>query len=138
MIARTTNGPGWAPHPAVITAPIPRVRDYIIIVPSPAPSEPAPPRVAAIKQAVVEHYGLDASDMTTARRAQTIAHPRQVAMYLCRKLTLRSLPEIGRMFGGRDHSTVIHAVKQVEYRLATDPDLRDAVALISAAIGEAQ
>ena len=53
-------------------------------------------------------------DMTSSRRIRSFARPRQVAMYLSKKLTTRSLPEIGRKFGGRDHTTVIHAVKKIE------------------------
>jgi len=67
-----------------------------------------------IQRKVAEHYTLRLSDMHSARRSRNVARPRQVAMYLCKKLTPRSLPEIGRKFGGRDHTTVMHAVRKIE------------------------
>ncbi|HEX7821803.1 MAG TPA: chromosomal replication initiator protein DnaA [Sphingobium sp.] len=67
-----------------------------------------------IQRACAAHYRIDTSEMRSARRARAVARPRQVAMYLAKKLTPRSLPEIGRIFGGRDHSTVIHAVRTIE------------------------
>jgi len=123
MIARRTNPPGWSPR-VVVAAPVPRVRDYIIIEPSPPPVPKGPPQVYDIKQAVAKHYGLAYGDMTTQRRAKRVCQPRQLAMYLSRKLTDRSYPEIGRLFGGRDHTTVMHAVRQVEYRLSRDAEVR--------------
>jgi len=63
---------------------------------------------------VTDHYGVNLTDMLSARRSRSIARPRQVAMYLSKKLTSKSLPEIGRRFGKRDHTTVIHAVKKIE------------------------
>jgi chromosomal replication initiator protein len=76
-----------------------------------------------IQRAVVEHYGLKLTDMSSARRARAVARPRQVAMYLCKQLTTRSLPEIGRKFGGRDHTTVMHAIRQIERLKEEDPQL---------------
>lgn len=67
-----------------------------------------------IQKRVAEYYGIKISDMQSARRSQNVARPRQVAMYLAKALTSRSLPEIGRKFGGRDHTTVLHAVRKVE------------------------
>lgn len=67
-----------------------------------------------IQRACAAHYRIDTSEMRSQRRARAVARPRQVAMYLAKKLTPRSLPEIGRIFGGRDHSTVIHAVRTIE------------------------
>ena len=67
-----------------------------------------------IQKKVAQHYNVRVSDMSSARRARAIARPRQVAMYLSKHLTARSLPEIGRKFGGRDHTTVMHAVRKVE------------------------
>jgi chromosomal replication initiator protein len=74
-----------------------------------------------IQKHVVEHYGLRLADMSSARRARAVARPRQIAMYLAKELTQRSLPEIGRRFGGRDHTTVMHAIARV-----TDLMTRDA------------
>ncbi|GBD43215.1 Chromosomal replication initiator protein DnaA [bacterium HR40] len=76
-----------------------------------------------IQKVVVEHYGLRLTDMTSARRARAVARPRQVAMYLAKILTTRSLPEIGRKFGGRDHTTVMHAIRQIERLKDEDPQL---------------
>ena len=67
-----------------------------------------------IQRRVAEHFNIRITDMHSARRARAIARPRQVAMYLAKQLTARSLPEIGRKFGGRDHTTVMHAVRRVE------------------------
>ncbi|HYI27156.1 MAG TPA: chromosomal replication initiator protein DnaA, partial [Bradyrhizobium sp.] len=76
-----------------------------------------------IQGRVSDHYRIRKAEMTSARRAREVARPRQVAMYLSKQLTPRSLPEIGRRFGGRDHTTVIHAVKQIEKLRAQDPEL---------------
>ena len=76
--------------------------------------------VEEIQKQVAGHYNIRLNDMYSARRARAVARPRQVAMYLSKKLTPRSLPEIGRKFGGRDHTTVMHAVKRVEELRAID------------------
>ncbi len=76
--------------------------------------------VEDIQKAVVEFYGLKMSDMSSARRLRAVARPRQIAMYLAKKMTACSLPEIGRQFGGRDHTTVMHAVRKVEDLLQND------------------
>ncbi len=68
--------------------------------------------------------------MTSDRRARIVARPRQVAMYLAKQLTTRSLPEIGRKFGGRDHTTVIHAVRKIDELMLTDPALAEDVELL--------
>ena len=67
-----------------------------------------------IQRRVAEHFNVRLTEMTSARRARAFARPRQVAMYLSKQLTSRSLPEIGRKFGGRDHTTVMHAVRRIE------------------------
>jgi chromosomal replication initiator protein len=76
-----------------------------------------------IQKLCAAHYRIDASEMRSHRRARAVARPRQVAMYLAKKLTPRSLPEIGRIFGGRDHSTVIHAVRTIEALRRDNPDM---------------
>ena len=68
--------------------------------------------IEEIQKKVAEHFNIKMAEMTSARRARVVARPRQVAMYLAKQLTPRSLPEIGRKFGGRDHTTVMHAVPQ--------------------------
>jgi len=70
----------------------------------------------------------------SARRSRTIARPRQVAMYLSKLLTTRSLPEIGRKFGGRDHTTVIHAVKRIESLQDSDAAIQEEVDILSRAL----
>jgi chromosomal replication initiator protein len=76
-----------------------------------------------IQRRVSEHYKIRQAEMVSARRAREVARPRQVAMYLAKQLTPRSLPEIGRKFGGRDHTTVIHAVRQIERLRGIDTDI---------------
>ena len=90
----------------------------------PEPEHTTPDRILA---AVSERFGVRADSLVGKRRSQAIALPRQVAMYLMRHLTELSLVEIGRVFGGRDHSTVIHACKQVAERIAGDDVFRDKV-----------
>ncbi|MGK2908981.1 MAG: chromosomal replication initiator protein DnaA [Sphingobium sp.] len=79
--------------------------------------------VDEIQKVCAAHYRIDPSEMRSKRRARAIARPRQVAMYLAKKMTPRSLPEIGRIFGGRDHSTVIHAVRTIEALRESNPDI---------------
>jgi chromosomal replication initiator protein len=67
----------------------------------------------AIQRAVADHYGLKVTDLKSKRRTESISTPRQVAMYLCRTLTSHSLPEIGKVFGGRDHTTVLHGCRKI-------------------------
>lgn len=76
-----------------------------------------------IQRAVCEYYRIDRSEMSSKRRARAVVRPRQVAMYLAKVMTPRSYPEIGRKFGGRDHSTVIHAVRLVEGLRLQDSDM---------------
>ena len=87
-----------------------------------------------IQRKVCENYGLRMADMQSARRSRNIARPRQVAMYLAKQLTSRSLPEIGRKFGGRDHTTVMHAVRKIEELSNEDPSFGDEVSLIRRSI----
>ncbi|MFZ2998016.1 chromosomal replication initiator protein DnaA [Sphingobium sp.] len=79
--------------------------------------------VDEIQKACAAHFKIDPSEMRSKRRARAVARPRQVAMYLAKKMTPRSLPEIGRIFGGRDHSTVIHAVRTIEQLRESNPDM---------------
>jgi chromosomal replication initiator protein len=76
-----------------------------------------------IQKAVAEHFGLKQADLLSERRTRAVARPRQAAMYLAKQLTTRSLPDIGRRFGGRDHTTVLHAVRRIEELRAQDPTL---------------
>jgi len=84
-----------------------------------------------IQTKVSDHYRIRKAEMTSARRAREVARPRQVAMYLAKQMTQRSLPEIGRRFGGRDHTTVIHAVRQIEKLRAQDAELDADIRLLT-------
>jgi len=86
--------------------------------------------IEQIEHAVSDYFHLRASQLRSKRRSRTVALARQIAMYLCRQYTHASFPVIGDYFGGRDHSTVIHATQSVEQRLQQDPAFRDAVARI--------
>ncbi len=81
--------------------------------------------VDEIMKRVADFYNLRPADMLSPRRARQVARPRQIAMYFAKRLTTRSLPDIGRRFGGRDHTTVIHAVKRIEELRSTDSTLDD-------------
>jgi len=83
----------------------------------------ARPTVDKIQRATAKQFGISMEEMLSKRRARAIARPRQVAMYLAKMLTTRSLPDIGRRFGGRDHTTVIHAVKRIDQLRAEDSGL---------------
>ncbi|MBO6782352.1 MAG: chromosomal replication initiator protein DnaA [Alphaproteobacteria bacterium] len=86
--------------------------------------------IEEIQKRVAEHFNIRLADMHSARRARAVARPRQVAMYLAKQLTSRSLPEIGRKFGGRDHTTVMHAVRKVEELRSTDAGFNEDVELL--------
>jgi chromosomal replication initiator protein len=84
-----------------------------------------------IKKAVCEHCNIRVADMHSERRSRHIARPRQMAMYLSKKLTTHSLPEIGRKFGGRDHTTVMHAVKRIEELSGLDQELQEDLKMLT-------
>ncbi len=87
--------------------------------------------VDIIQKTVAEHYALKQADLLSERRARAVARPRQVAMWLAKQITTRSLPDIGRRFGGRDHTTVLHAVRRIEALKAEDPAIaRDTEVLL--------
>jgi chromosomal replication initiator protein len=86
--------------------------------------------IEEIQRKVAEHFNIKIAEMQSARRARAVARPRQVAMYLAKQLTSRSLPEIGRKFGGRDHTTVMHAVRKVEELRSTDASFSEDVDLL--------
>ncbi|WP_039018640.1 chromosomal replication initiator protein DnaA [Halocynthiibacter namhaensis] len=90
--------------------------------------------VDEIQRKVSEHYNIRLSEMIGPRRVRNIARPRQVAMYLAKQLTTRSLPDIGRRFGGRDHTTVMHGVKRIEELRVTDSQLEDDLELLRRAL----
>lgn len=98
------------------------------------PGHPDVPKVISsgrltedIQRLVAHYYGVKRTEILSERRTAKVVKARQVAMYLTKKLTSRSLPEIGRRFGGRDHTTVLHAVRKIEGLVARDTALRDEV-----------
>ena len=100
------------------------VRDLI------RPQEPKRIKIEDIQRVVARQYNVSRSDLLSSRRTANVVRPRQVAMYLAKTLTLRSLPEIGRRFGGRDHTTVLHAVRKIEALVAKDVALSEEVELL--------
>ena len=86
--------------------------------------------IESIQKKVAEHFDIRLADMTSRRRPQNVAFPRQVAMYLSRTLTSRSLADIGESFGGRDHGTVLHACRVIEKRTGKDQRLRQTVSYL--------
>ncbi|WP_083097124.1 chromosomal replication initiator protein DnaA [Pseudophaeobacter leonis] len=86
--------------------------------------------VEEIQRKVSEYYNIRMSDIVGPKRLRSYARPRQVAMYLCKKLTSRSLPEIGRRFGGRDHTTVMHGVRRIEELKSTDGQIAEDVEML--------
>jgi chromosomal replication initiator protein len=86
--------------------------------------------IEEIQKRVAEHFSIRLTDMSSARRARAVARPRQIAMFLAKQLTSRSLPEIGRKFGNRDHTTVMHACARVAELMQKDPALAEDVELL--------
>jgi len=87
-----------------------------------------------IRKAVCEEFNISENDLDSKSRARKVARPRQIAMYLCKKMTSKSFPEIGRSFGGRDHATVIHSLKSIEKCLVEDQEISTSIASIKASI----
>lgn len=85
--------------------------------------EPRRVKIEDIQRLVANHYNVSRADILSSRRTATVVRPRQIAMYLAKSLTLRSLPEIGRRFGGRDHTTVLHAVRKIEGMVSINQEL---------------
>ncbi|MCF3935970.1 chromosomal replication initiator protein DnaA [Acuticoccus sp. M5D2P5] len=83
------------------------------------------PKIEDIQRVTSQHFGVSRQDLVSARRTRVIVRPRQIAMYLSKTLTPRSLPEIGRRFGNRDHTTVLHAVRKVEEMIDRDPQVAE-------------
>lgn len=95
------------------------------------------PMVEAIIVIVAKHYSTTRVDIKSARRNADVVLPRHVAMYLAKTVTLKSFPELGRRFGNRDHTTVLHAVRKIGRLIKTDADLAHDVAHIEIEIGGA-
>ena len=98
--------------------------------------EPKRVKIEDIQKLVANHYSVSRADILSSRRTAVVVKPRQVAMFLAKTLTMRSLPEIGRRFGGRDHTTVLHAVRKIEALAANDTTLRDEIDLLKRMLQE--
>lgn len=96
--------------------------------------EDARPSLLAIQSATAAYFNISRDDLKARRRTADITHPRQVGYFLCKSLTLRSLPEIGRFFGGRDHTTVLHGVRKVEHLIRKNWEVAHDVAHIEASL----
>ena len=92
--------------------------------------EPKRVKIEEIQKLVAVHYNVSRADILSSRRTATVVRPRQIAMFLSKVLTLRSLPEIGRRFGGRDHTTVLHAVRKIEGLTGSDKALSEEIELL--------
>lgn len=93
------------------------------------------PMIADIQRATCEHFEIRAIDLISRRRTKKVVVPRQIAMFLSRKLTTQSLPQISKKFGGRDHTTVVHAIKKIELLEQQDAALDADISAIEAALG---
>jgi len=98
--------------------------------------EPKRVKIEDIQKLVATHYSVSRADILSSRRTAVVVKPRQVAMFLAKTLTMRSLPEIGRRFGGRDHTTVLHAVRKIEALSANDASLREEIELLKRMLQE--
>ena len=100
------------------------------------PQEPKRVKIEDIQRIVARQYNVSRADLLSSRRTANVVRPRQVAMYLAKTLTLRSLPEIGRRFGGRDHTTVLHAVRKIENLVHTDNALAEEIEILKRQLQE--
>lgn len=92
--------------------------------------EPRRVKIDDILRVVTKHFGVNRADLLSSRRNRSIVRPRQIGMYLAKSLTSRSLPEIGRRFGGRDHTTVLHAIRKIDELIAVDLSIREDVEIL--------
>lgn len=95
---------------------------------------PRVPRIETIQTVVAARYGVTRRDLQSARRTSGVVRPRQIAMYLAKSMTLKSLPEIGRCFGGRDHTTVLHAVRKIDRLRREDGAVSDQLDSLARAV----
>jgi chromosomal replication initiator protein len=117
-------------HPITLEMAEREIRDLI------RPQEPKRVKIEDIQRVVARQYNVSRADLLSSRRTANVVRPRQVAMYLAKTLTLRSLPEIGRRFGGRDHTTVLHAVRKIENLVNTDSALAEEIELLKRQLQE--
>jgi len=117
-------------HPVTLEMAEREVRDLI------RPQEPKRVKIEDIQRVVARQYNVSRADLLSSRRTANVVRPRQVAMYLAKTLTLRSLPEIGRRFGGRDHTTVLHAVRKIEGLVGNDMALAEEIEILKRQLQE--
>jgi chromosomal replication initiator protein len=117
-------------HPVTLDMAERAVRDLV------RPQEPKRVKIEDIQRIVARQYNVSRADLLSSRRTANVVRPRQIAMYLAKTLTLRSLPEIGRRFGGRDHTTVLHAVRKIENLVGNDNVLAEEIELLKRLLQE--
>jgi chromosomal replication initiator protein len=117
-------------HPVTLEMAEREVRDLI------RPQDPKRVKIEDIQRIVARQYNVSRADLLSSRRTANVVRPRQVAMYLAKTLTLRSLPEIGRRFGGRDHTTVLHAVRKIENLVGNDTALAEEIEVLKRQLQE--
>ena len=138
-VPRHSVGSGYSAEPepisvvSAVPASIPNAENVVplrreaVLAPNICPTCGAPVSgrlmVVHIQALVAAYYSIPYREMTSARRHKAVAQPRQIAMYLAAELTPKSLPDIGQRFGGRDHTTVIHAIKRTQQRMLEDPEV---------------
>lgn len=124
-----------APPPVVAVAPVePELCVLELMFRSPGleiPDKPKYPLVKTILAVTAKHYKIPVIDLVSSRRAAVFCGPRHVAMYLAKQLTPKSYPEIGRLFGGRDHTTVLHAARKIAKQRAEDPELSETLGMLT-------
>jgi chromosomal replication initiator protein len=98
-------------------------------------AEPKRIKIEDIIKTVSRHYGVSKGDILSQRRHRSVVWPRQIGMYLSKQMTTRSLPEIGRRFGNRDHTTVLHAIRKIDGCLTADAKLKDELEDLKRQIG---
>jgi chromosomal replication initiator protein len=117
-------------HPVTMEMAENAVRDLV------RPPDPKRVKIEDIQRTVARQYNVSRADLLSSRRTANVVRPRQIAMYLAKTLTLRSLPEIGRRFGGRDHTTVLHAVRKIEALVGNDSALAEEIELLKRLLQE--
>ncbi len=117
-------------HPITLELAERETRDLI------RPAEPRKVKIEEIQRVVARRYNVSRGDLLSSRRTANVVRPRQIAMYLAKTMTLRSLPEIGRRFGGRDHTTVLHAVRKIEGLVGNDGALAEEIETIKRELQE--
>ena len=101
---------------------------FVVLASDPRPHDY--PSIREIQKAVCKHFNVLMTDLLSPRRTADVVKPRQIAFYLCKVLTPHSLPQLGRRFGGRDHTTVLHAVRKITRCMRGDPVLAQDVAIL--------